>query len=181
MKLITVVDRLRFLSNASTKVKAWSVLALIGFYLAGQVVGSNFKIYIDNEEIRCMQERLYIGYPYSPMEPLRKGQIVQFKPGQIYMFGLFEKSTVGKKVAGLPGDLVETRGDDVFINNKLVGSYNPIVMEKLKAKGFAPLVFNKRLEHGEVFVMGDLPRSFDSRYWGPIKQAHVSGLAKAVF
>jgi conjugal transfer pilin signal peptidase TrbI len=173
-------DRLRFLTHASTKAKAWSVVALIGFYVAGQVIGSNYKIYIDNEEIRCMEERLYIGYPQPKGQSLGKGQIVRFNPGQIYMFGLFQNHTVAKKIAGLPGDLIQTRGNDVFINNKLAGSYNPIVMEKLKAKGLTPLSFNKILEPGEVFVMGDLPRSFDSRYWGPIKQEHISGFAKAV-
>lgn len=79
-----------------------------------------------------------------------------------------------KRVMGMPGDVVTTKGEEVFINGQPVA-------EGMKQDRFGvPLEVTKtigQIPSGFYFVTLPHPRSFDSRYYGPIEQADVVGVA----
>ena len=64
-----------------------------------------------------------------------------------------------KKIAATAGDLVNTNREGVHINVFEFGSHQ----ERLN---FTPM--NRILEKNEIFVVGEHPKSFDSRYFGAI-------------
>ncbi len=67
---------------------------------------------------------------------------------------------LAKKVVGLPGDLVNVESEDIYVNNTLVG---PICSETPSGKTLAPNAIDV-IPDGCLFVSGDHPQSFDSRY-----------------
>ena len=82
-----------------------------------------------------------------------------------------------KQVVATSGDLIEVAQSGIFINgvlqknSKLINSYNGIALYPLQNRRF-------RLKKNEFFVLGNTPHSFDSRYFGVIKQQQIT--AKAV-
>lgn len=100
--------------------------------------------------------------------------------GDIVVFLLKENGAeveVVKRVVGLPGDTVETRGDLAWVNGKPEpAGYRVIVGDGDRLVG--PLTVPK----GDIFVLGDNRHvSLDSRYVGPIPLSSVIGRAVAVF
>ena len=72
-----------------------------------------------------------------------------------------------KKIAATAGDLVNTNREGVHING--ISIKNTKVSEfgsHQERLNFTPM--NRILEKNEIFVVGEHPKSFDSRYFGAI-------------
>jgi conjugal transfer pilin signal peptidase TrbI len=173
-----VLPRLAFLVNAPKRelVKAGVVVGALGLF--GLMFNTQFGVFLDLNETRCMPERLYVGFPRT--ETLKHGDIVSFRADNRMMFDLMTGNRVAKIVAGLPGDHVVSNAQGAFVNGVPVGQRNPISLQKLADKGKVPVNMDRVLQPGELFVVGTLPRSFDSRYWGVMPEARVDRLVKAI-
>jgi signal peptidase I len=82
-----------------------------------------------------------------------------------------------KRVVGLPGELVEIKDSQIFVNSKPLGEvYIPDEFQT-EAGSFTR---NKSVSLGDnqYFVAGDnRPHSSDSRVWGPIDKSMIVGKA----
>jgi len=112
----------------------------------------------------------YISWNFSPSLPYtmfvvekrglpQKGGFVVFNfPGKQFYN---PKDRFVKKVVGVPGDRVEVRGREVFLNGESVA----VAKEKsVKGIPLAQLNFNGVIPEGKLFVLGMTKDSYDSRY-----------------
>lgn len=129
---------------------------------------------------------------YSLGRAPARGDIVVFRltPEQAenaaLLRGEFEEEGEGKsqpehlikRVVGLPGETIEVKGSDVYINGKKLQEDYPV--EPLLPDVFDPFPFAEaepfQIPEGMYFVLGDNRRnSEDSRFYGPIKQDIIVG------
>jgi signal peptidase I len=120
-----------------------------------------------------------------PYRDIRRGDVVVFKypgdPDRDYI----------KRAVALPGDTLEVRSKDLFVNGKQ--EVNPHLVHKdpqvipdspaLPASirnrdNFGPFV----VPEGFVFCMGDnRDNSYDSRFWGPVPRSYFKGRALFIY
>ncbi len=121
-------------------------------------------------------------YVYKPTPfLLHRGEVVVFhlpRPWEHYLLTrhfILPHTWLLKKVAAVPGDLVCIRDQAIYINQQRFGA----VLQDSKALGPLPkLNFCRPLKPGEYMLMsGQIERSFDSRYFGPILRPEIVGEA----
>jgi len=71
-----------------------------------------------------------------------------------------------KKVVGVAGDYVQVCDSGVFVNGAYLGKVR-------RVKGIPDLTFSGYIEVGQIFVVNDNPKSFDSRFFGPVSESGV--------
>lgn len=115
-----------------------------------------------------------------PMRSVDRGDIVIFRSP--------EQPTVDmvKRCIGLPGDTIEIRNKDLYINQQKVADDDYTLH---KSSRVAPRRASKRDNFGpvtvaadEYFCMGDnRDESHDSRFWGGVPRRYVKGRASLVY
>ncbi|MBZ5662042.1 MAG: signal peptidase I [Acidobacteriia bacterium] len=140
-----------------------AVVIIIFFYQPVKVEGTSMTPLISD------QERIFINKFVYRFEPIARGDVV------VFWYPLDRSKSFIKRVVGLPGDTVEIREGQVFVNGKyLPEPYVP--PESADMNNFSPT----RIPKGEYFVMGDHRiSSNDSRIFGPVPRNFIYG--KAVF
>jgi signal peptidase I len=105
--------------------------------------------------------------------PPRRGDII------VFPFPRDEHWDFVKRVIGLPGDLVESKDGQVWVNGQpLHEAYLPPPAGALGTTDLPP----RRVPPGQLFVLGDnRGASLDSRYWGTVDQHKVIGKAFLVY
>lgn len=109
--------------------------------------------------------------------PIRRGDIIVFK------FPQDETRDFIKRVVGLPGETLEIRDRQVFINGRPLHESYAVYSEPplLRAPGsyhLGPMV----IPPGHLFVMGDnRDNSLDSRSWGLLDESKVVGEASIIY
>jgi signal peptidase I len=109
--------------------------------------------------------------------PIRRGDIIVFK------FPQDETRDFIKRVIGLPGDTLEIRGRQVFIDGKPLHEPYAVYQEPLlpgspEPYHLGPIV----IPPGHLFVMGDnRDNSLDSRSWGLLQESKVVGEASIIY
>ncbi|HZI51294.1 MAG TPA: signal peptidase I [Terriglobia bacterium] len=115
------------------------------------------------------QERIFVNKFVYRIEEINRKDIVVFwyprDPTKSYI----------KRIIGMPGDTVEIKGSNVFINEQLLTE--PYVDPNFFDDRTYPAVI---VEPGHYFVLGDhRNQSNDSRMWGMVPARYIYG--KAVF
>jgi len=109
--------------------------------------------------------------------PIRRGDIIVFK------FPQDETRDFIKRVVGLPGETLEIRDRQVFIDGKpLHEPYavysEPPLLRSPTPYHLAPMV----IPPGHLFMMGDnRDNSLDSRFWGLLEESKVVGEASMIY
>lgn len=115
----------------------------------------------------------------------------------------YEKKNVVKRVIGLPGDVVEVKDKDVYINGELFKKdYEQYLDNRTIPREYSHIQWNSKLSQGQkeiimgsrdnigpivvpegkYFVLGDnRDYSADSRYWGLLDREDITGTPLIIF
>lgn len=165
------VENGRSVAGAIIKEVTETVLLVLIMVFLIQLVVRNFRV--DGQSMMpnlhhgqyLVVDKLSYNLPLFPGSPQR-GDVVVFTPPIQPVRGDFVK-----RIIGLPGDTVELRNGEIFINNEQL----PNTFEAQLDQFFmAPLT----VPEGEFFVLGDnRANSNDSRAWGTLKSEAIIGKA----
>ncbi|MCX7845699.1 MAG: signal peptidase I [Dictyoglomaceae bacterium] len=107
---------------------------------------------------------LVVRIPYYFREPER-GEIIVFK------YPLDTSKEYVKRLIGLPGDTVEIKQGNVYVNGKLLEEN---YVKRKSDDNYGPV----KVPKDSYFVLGDnRPVSVDSRYWGFVPKKNLVGKA----
>ncbi len=109
--------------------------------------------------------------------PIRRGDIIVFK------FPQDETRDFIKRVIGLPGEILEIRDRQVFIDGKPL--HEPYAVYSESPPFGSPVPYHlgpMRIPPGHLFMMGDnRDNSLDSRSWGLLEETKVLGEADIIY
>lgn len=132
----------------------------------------------DHQQELCLEgnHRWYL-IDQSQRDP-RLGDLMAYRSDERMNPNFPLGTLVVKRVEGLSGDLVDLEPQGLRIQ----GEPHPIRYPHRSGLGARalPLASHIVVPEGGVWVMGDHPRSFDSRYFGAIEAHQIVGLAYAL-
>ena len=117
----------------------------------------------------------FSGKMIVPLKEIARGDVVVFR------FPKDRSVDYIKRVIGIPGDTIEIKNKQVFVNGKPIDdphahiSSSAILDKKVSPRdNFGPIL----VPESRIFVMGDnRDNSYDSRFWGFVEQKDVLGKA----
>ena len=128
--------------------------------------------------------------PELPVTDFRLPGLRQPERGDIIVFKYpqDEKRDFIKRIVGTPGDTVQVRGDQVFLNGTLLAepyvrrTEGPLGDRGQSYCGYAYGCEPTVVPADSYFVMGDnRNNSQDSRYWGFVKKEKIKGKAFLIY
>jgi signal peptidase I len=140
-----------------------AIVIMIFLYQPVKVEGTSMNPLLSD------QERIFINKFIYRFEPIERGDVV------VFWYPLDRSKSFIKRVVGLPGETVEIRAGNVYVNTReLPDQYVP--SGYLDGSNYPA----RRIPQGEYFVMGDhRDSSNDSRVFGSVPRSYIYG--KAVF
>ncbi len=109
---------------------------------------------------------------FSPDE-IKKGDYVVFTVRSHYIKD-GKPSRLLKKVSCISGDKLETKAREYYCDGEYLGMAKRY---SLKGEPVDSFVYSGTVPEGMLFVTGNNPDSFDSRYLGFIERRNVEGIA----
>jgi signal peptidase I len=163
----------RTLSNVVGEIRGWArdvffaigtaVLIVVFFSPPVKVEGTSMLPELFD------QERIFVNKYVYRIEKIARKDIV------VFWYPLDPTKSYIKRVVGMPGDVVEVRRGQVFVNEKALDE--PYIIPEFKDGRSYPPVY---VEPGHYYVLGDhRNQSNDSRMWGLVPERYIYG--KAVF
>lgn len=153
----------------------WAVLGVTLFALGclAAVADRTPALALVNES-PSLPRGLYLRDPGAPIARGATVALPQPAAGRAYLWALGMPSEVllVKRVAAVDGDRVCRRGDAI----ELPGRRAPVRSRDRRGVILPQWRGCRRLGPDELFVLGDTPGSFDSRYFGPVRRADVDGV-----
>lgn len=147
---------------------------VIVIYLAFSFVMSRWTISIDPQTVKCLPYLIYVQTKRIPDQVVR-GEIYSYRSKGLEP-QLKDGSIMVKIAAGVPGDRVRIDATGVYVNDEFFGPLNEYVIKKMKLDRNA-LFKDFVVPEGKYFMLGTLPRSYDSRYWGLADATQMQGSA----
>lgn len=158
-----------------TQLRVWVRDLAVSLCLAGFVILFLYqpvKVEGTSMEPRLTdQERVFINKFIYKFESVSRGDVVVFwYPKDV------TKSFI-KRVVGVPGDRVELRAGELFVNGERVSE--PYLEADFRGEDSFSAV---AVPQGEYFVLGDhRTSSNDSRSWGTVPEKYIYGKAQLVY
>jgi signal peptidase I len=151
--------------SALREVAETIILTLVIFVLVRAVV-ENYRVEGSSMEPNLFGgEYLIVNKALYELRPAERGDIIVFKAPQSP-----DKNFV-KRIIGLPGEKVELKGGQVYVNDKLL--YEPYIDARF-GYSWGPAVVGS----DQLFVLGDnRNNSSDSHSWGMLPEVNVIGKA----
>lgn len=158
---------------------------LAGMALSAVAIGSvavwisqTYRIGWDRQVNRCLGYRFYLVDLKS--RPSEIGDIAVFRAAASNPV-FDEGEIVAKRLKAKAGDVVEINSRlEILVNGEVVAKGLPYL--KAASDGTVSRYIGKRrLKEGEYWVLGDSPSSYDSRYWGVLRENQIIGKGHALF
>jgi type IV secretory pathway protease TraF len=125
-------------------------------------------------ESASLPRGIYVRLPGAA--PARDAVVAVPQPSAVRAYlgqlGMPDDLLLIKRVAAVGGDTVCRRDD------RLVTPARTVVVQHRDRRGVALPTWHgcRRLGTEELFLLGDTPSSFDSRYFGPVSRSRVTGV-----
>lgn len=154
-----------------------SVIVLI-LWASGEAFASRYRIGIDPQKQRSLPEYTFFLIDMQD-KSLEKGGVYAFRAKNVAPF--FKDGTrMVKILSGMPGDTIEINDNaEIIVNNDVIGQGLPLA-EKLHLPE-SHFYGKTILKDGTYWFMGESPLSFDSRYWGTVKNEQIIGRVYPLF
>lgn len=140
----------------------------------GAAFTSRFHFGIDSQQIRCFYDHRFFLVDRQDHQ-MHRGEIYAFSSRGLAPF--FDDGTqVVKILVALPGDHVEvTTTGEVKVNGEVLAK--GLHWAEALGREVADFAGKAVLPEGAYWFMGETPESFDSRYWGSVKEEQIIGRA----
>ena len=157
----------------------WAVLGVTVFFLTlGALIAEQTPALALVNESPSVPRGLYLRQPRGAPE---KGAMVALPQPPIarrYLgaLGMPDEVLLIKRVAAVGGDQVCRVGAVVRTPDRVV----PVLDQDRRGMDLPGWTGCRRLAPDELFLLGDTPGSFDSRYFGPVRRAEAKGVYREV-
>lgn len=151
---------------------AGTLIGILAIMYAGSEIPKRITVTISNS----VNHRIFYKQTFFDQKDIKKGSYVM-----VELYSELVKCSpclIVKRVAGVAGDLIVSRDLDYFCNGKYLGKAKT---HSMTGKPLTSYKKNGLIPENTIFLMGDSPDSFDSRYYGPMELKHVKAIARPIF
>lgn len=155
-------------------------LVVLVAVLSLEAVQSRWKIAYDQSEHACLDPYRFFLVTLGRVVP-SAGDIVTFKTRGVPLFS--DGTHFTKKVMATEGAVVRAERDGVWVDGVWL-PYTQNAVDRLAEAGVSPAAERADtyvVGPGQAFVIGTNPRSYDSRYYGPIEIDQIMGQARPLW
>lgn len=155
-----------------------AAVALGVIWFAGSAFASRYRIGFDFQEEKCLPGYSFFIVDITDRTPERGGIFAFESKGAEPFFP--DGTTMVKIMSAMPGDLVEIDGgESVKVNGQVVHAGLPLTADlNVPSEQF---IGSAELSNDEYWFLGESPKSFDSRYWGSVRERQILGRAYPLF
>lgn len=170
--------------TSSVKSRLIRVLVLfgIGATITSGLMAQGYRLGIDGQRLMgepaCLEETLFVLKMRLEKMPAKGDHVVARMPDTGMPIGGKAGTRIIKIVAAVPGDHIQVKGTELYINGQLKDRL--WLAKSIPGKRPGDFDMDFTLQSKEFFLMGTTKESFDSRYWGKVHLEAIRGFAHPV-